>query len=103
MNGKDEDQKIRFLSNGKPDICEEYVLCPNCGAVVKYGDLRSCSGYYGCGACYDSLEQRIDFIRKNDYDYYKRHNMYRLTAADYYAKYSDALVKWAANGGPDSS
>lgn len=79
-------QKTYFINTHgeKPeDILDTLVVCPNCGKVVKYGELMMHSGYSGCPDCFDSLTDRIEKIRKSDYDSYCNLNLYSLDNAQY--------------------
>jgi len=76
-------QKIKFLTCHHEDICDELIVCPNCGKVVKYGETMMHSGYTGCHECFDTLSKRIEKIKSMDYDMYVNFNLYALTKQEY--------------------
>ena len=40
-----EKQKIYFLTDNHKNICDEDVVCPNCGSITKYGELIMYNSY----------------------------------------------------------
>jgi protein-arginine kinase activator protein McsA len=78
-----EKQKIYFLTDNHKNICDEDVVCPNCGSITKYGELIMYNSYSGCPHCYKSLRDKIEKAKEIDYDLYVRSNMYKLSKLDY--------------------
>ena len=67
-NGKEwimNQKPIKFLTYPF-DVNEALCICPNCGQIVHYGELREIDGYLGCdrnfksGQCFfDDLLPRV--------------------------------------------
>ena len=77
-------QLVRIFIDRENKWYKDLVVCRNCGRVERFGNMINTVGHDACPECFDSLDERIETIRSNDYESYRNTvHFYEISDEDY--------------------